>query len=90
MTTKHKKPVLIDELREELAALEHEQWAHWTDYFLFRLSILTEPAWKGEVERWQRQMQTPYAKLTDGEKRSDREWADKVLGILNIPPRTGA
>ena len=31
---------------------------------------------------WARQRKTPYSKLSDKEKNSDREWADRVLKIL--------
>ena len=79
-------------LREALAALEHEQWAHWTRYMLgalkeviglgfyeardnnIDLSVVRE-----HLARWERQIATPYAELTEAEKNSDREWADKVL-----------
>ena len=48
-------------LRERLAALEHEQWAHWTEYMLSRLKpLLPSPetldqeqlAVLRSVERW--------------------------------------
>lgn len=31
---------------------------------------------------WRRQIETAYADLTEAEKDSDREWADKVLALL--------
>jgi hypothetical protein len=34
------------------------------------------------LDRWTRQMNTPYADLSEKEKDSDREWADKVLEIF--------
>lgn len=63
-------------VRERLAALEHEQWAHWTRFLLDHLTPET-------IERWRRQCDTPYAALTEAEKDQDREWADKVLAILH-------
>lgn len=71
--------------REELAAVQHEIWAHWTKY---QFSIcqhnedgtITIPADK--VERWSRQMNTLYSELSDKEKESDRDQADKVLKVL--------
>ena len=62
-------------LRERLAALEHEQWAHWTRYLLDHLT-------PENVERWRRQIDTPYDRLSEPEKGSDREWADRVLGLI--------
>jgi hypothetical protein len=34
------------------------------------------------VERWRRQIDTPYEQLSEAEKQSDREWADRVLEII--------
>lgn len=31
------------------------------------------------IMRWRRQIDTPYGELSEKEKDSDREWADKVL-----------
>lgn len=82
---------MTDDKREALAALEHEQWAHWTRYMLKTLEPLLSPnlRWHPDVrenaeaalERWKRQINTPYADLSEKEKDSDREWADKVLEI---------
>ena len=62
-------------LREELADLEHQQWAHWTRYMLDNLT-------PENIERWKKQVDTPYKILSDREKDSDRKWADKVLEII--------
>jgi len=35
-----------------------------------------------KVDRWQRQMQAPYAELSEGEQESDRIEADKTLRII--------
>lgn len=64
-----------DQLREELAALEHGQWAHWTEYMLANMT-------PENVARWKDQCQRPYSALTEREKESDRTWADKTLEIL--------
>ena len=82
--------------REELAALEHDQWAHWTRYMLTVLGPVLglgfyEARGSGmenkpdivkareSLRRWKRQIETPYEALTEKERDSDREWADKVL-----------
>lgn len=62
-------------LRERLAALEHEQWAHWTRHLLDHLT-------PENVERWRRQIATAYEELSEPEKQSDREWADRVLRLV--------
>ncbi len=79
------KPSDGPELRERLAALSHEIWADWMKYQFskcapldFRLTI---PEWA--VTRWSRQINTPYAELSEAEKALDREQADKILGVLN-------
>jgi hypothetical protein len=76
-----------DELREKLAALSHVQWSGWMAY-LFSLSrsngdgTITIPS--ELVARWQGQMATPYAELTEREKNSDREEADRVLTLIGV------
>ena len=77
------------DLREELAALAHEQWSGWMRYMFSRTHgpygdgyavIPTE--W---VERWRRQMDTPYAELREDERESDRKEADRVLAVVMGP-----
>lgn len=63
------------DLLEKLAALEHEQWSHWTEYMLENMT-------PGNIERWKIQMNVPYHKLSNQEQVSDREWALKVLEIF--------
>jgi len=63
------------ELREALASIEHEQWQHWTAYMLDNLT-------PENIARWRRQCDTPYDALSEREKDSDREWADKVLVLV--------
>ncbi len=57
---------------EAVAAVEHDQWAHWTAYMLDNLS-------RENIIRWSLQIETPYAELTEAEKDSDREWANKAI-----------
>jgi hypothetical protein len=103
-----KERLMSDDKREALAALEHDQWAHWTRYMLEVLRPVIDaglsiprtdehllamghargrkmpPLWRAvedALKRWHRQINTPYADLTEKEKNSDREWADKVLEI---------
>lgn len=73
------------ELREALAALAHEQWSGWMGY-MFGKGIVTS---SGSlrlppelVQRWDRQMRTPYAELPEEEKESDRKEADRVLALI--------
>lgn len=73
------------ELIEQLAEKEHASWARWMDY-LFSRCPFTE---KGDaliprelVERWQRQIDTPYAHLSEQEKQSDRNEVTHILPII--------
>lgn len=79
-------------LREALAEQEHTQWAHWTKYMLDTVQQeleacespkeMYEVLKQGSGARWRRQIDTPYAELSEKEKDSDREWAVKVLQIV--------
>ena len=82
----------MENLLEDLAELEHKQWAHWTKYMLDRLEQL-EAEIDGKApydalfelaqqkQNWRRQIATPYSELTEKEKGSDRVWASKSLEI---------
>lgn len=76
--------------REPLAALSHEQWSGWMRYMF---SKCYAEDWDGKphpmtyipthlVERWLRQMNTPYADLPESEKESDRVEADKMIAVM--------
>lgn len=80
---------MTNDLREKLAALEHEQW---NETFIHIFETL-EPVidydrpWCDNdarecVNRWQRQAATPYADLTEAEKDSDRVFADRVSRLV--------
>ena len=79
-------------LRERLAALQHEIWAHWMRYMLaqgsyreIELDGRAQRVWIMPEEkrvRWERQMASPYEALPEHERESDREQADKILALL--------
>lgn len=78
--------------REKLAALAHEQWSGWMRYMFNRCArqVINNyydntkeviiPGWA--VERWTRQMNTPYEDLPEEEKESDRNEADRVIQLI--------
>ena len=75
------------DLREQLAAVAHDQWSGWMTYLFSKSTLnadgtVTMPAWA--VERWKRQAATPYADLTDTEKNSDRDETDRVLALIGV------
>lgn len=82
------KPAMSkQELVEQLADREHESWARWMQYLL----SLCKPADDGSgsltmpadcAMRWQRQIDTPYADLSEQEKESDRAEVRRILPII--------
>lgn len=74
-------------MREEIAAVQHEIWAHWMKYMFsilplhLRYGTVLIPVDK--VNRWKKQMNTPYNELSEKEKESDRSQADKILKCID-------
>ena len=73
------------EIRELVAEVSHEIWSHWMKYLFSRcedddlgIVIMHEDA-----RHWDRQRKMPYEELTEREKDSDREQADKIIKIIN-------
>lgn len=85
-------PTETELLREKLAALAHNQWSGWMKYLFEKCEdmeyrgpgvserVCVIPAWA--VERWKRQLGTPYDALPEEEKESDRKEADRVLEVV--------
>lgn len=74
------------DLREDLAMLAHHMWGGWMRFFRRRMH-LDESAGgyvldEADVLHWERLADTRYADLTEGEKASDRQQADKMLHIM--------
>jgi hypothetical protein len=73
-------------LFEQLAAIEHERWAHWQRWMHDqgrrdeRTRALVIPATL--VDRWERQIATPYADLSEAEKASNREQIDRYWLLI--------
>ena len=64
-----------NDIIEQLAAIEHERWGDWQQWVHeccdrvdggYRIPTLL-------IERWERQIATPYADLSEREKQSDRD-----------------
>jgi hypothetical protein len=87
---------MTDEQRELLAAYAHEAWSGWMKYMLNE-----KRGWHDNyggwtiaaeyVDRWTRQMNTPYADLPEYEKISDRAEANKIGKVMGlwVTPRGG-
>jgi hypothetical protein len=73
------------DLIEILADIEHERWSKWMRY-MFECGVLNQDgSWimpADKVERWMRQMNTPYAELSDREQNSDRDEVRNTLRAL--------
>ena len=63
-----------NELIEELAALEHEQWIEWT-------RSVAQDLWPERRKRWQ-EYWVPYNQLPESARDFARKWAQKVLDLL--------
>ena len=81
------------EMMETLAAIEHERWSGWMKYLFSQCDIDREtgkliiPTWA--CERWGEKIETPYAKLSEAERESDRAEVRKTLAALAATPPQG-
>lgn len=74
-----------DTFVEEGASIEHDRWARWQKY-MFSKGVVGPD---GEfhlpaefVDRWFRQIDTPYSELSESEKESDRKETRNYLPII--------
>ena len=76
---------MSDELREQLADIQHAIWAHWMGYMFGCGEFRKDDTWvmpAEKLERWWRQKEAPYSELSDKERESDRHQADKILAVV--------
>ena len=76
---------VLETLVENLAALEHERWAHWQRYVHDKGErrpdgSLVLPA--ELVRHWEKQIATGYVDLSEAEKTSDREQVRRYLPVI--------
>ena len=76
-----------DELRiiEILSDCEHESWARWQEYLHDNLIERPDGSlmiMKEQVDRWNRQIRTPYSQLTMDEQESDRKEVRRAISRL--------
>lgn len=72
-------------LREKLATIEHERWADWQKWCHEVLRENMPDYWtelNNVLERWDKQIATPYSALTEKEKDSDREQVDRYWPLI--------
>lgn len=76
---------MLEVLVEQLAAIEHERWSHWQRYMHDKAERREDGSLLVPVElvqRWEHQIDTPYADLTEEEKQSDRDQVRKYLPLI--------
>jgi len=74
-----------EELIEALADKEHDSWARWMAWLFSRCSSAADGSMTispDDAARWQRQIATPYAALSEREKQSDRNEVAHILPIV--------
>lgn len=84
-----------NELREQLAAIEHERWGDWQKYMHSQGG--QPPLWDDEaketaknglwfsreqIDRWRKQINTPYEQLSEREQASDMEQVDRYWPLV--------
>lgn len=67
-----------NETLEKLSSIEHDQWMDWATSLMKSEELSDE-----RIKRW-RKMMVPYDELPDDIKEYDREYARKVMDVLNI------
>ena len=78
---------ILGELLEKCADIEHERWSKWQKWVHsigtknYDGSITLK---KDDVFRWERQMNTPYEKLSEKEKESDRHQVQVYLPLVRL------
>ena len=66
--------VNLDELTEVIAALEHDQWMHWSQAVASDVPAAIRKKW---APSW-----GAYSELSNEMKEADRVWARKVVELL--------
>jgi hypothetical protein len=75
----------MSDLLERLANTQHTIWAHWMRYQFSKSQRLPDGSLVIPAElvaRWEKQMNTLYADLSEAEKQSDRHQAAKLLPLI--------
>lgn len=67
------------ELLHALADVEHARWSRWEAH---RAKQMASPDAAQHEERWRKQRETPYAKLSDKEQASDQREARNSLTVI--------
>ena len=79
----------MEDLRQQLAAIEHQRWSDWQRYMHDKMRLIPASGgdmrlWKLDYDRWEKQITTPYAELSEGEKVSDMEQVDRYWPLIQL------
>jgi len=77
--------VVLEQMIENLAAIEHERWAHWQKYMHGKCKVRNDGSLLIPVDlvrHWERQISTPYTALPEAEKESDRDQVRRYLSVI--------
>ena len=80
----------MNELKKKLAAIEHERWADWQRHVHHQCAkVVVKNIDTGSrviperlVTKWDRQISTPYAALSEAEKQKDRDQVDRYWPLI--------
>jgi hypothetical protein len=70
-----------DDLKEQLAAIEHERWADWQRW-VHDVYYKKGRPFEVAIKRWEVQIKTPYAQLSEAEKQSDRDQVERYWPLI--------
>lgn len=73
-----------NEVREQLSEYAHNTWSGWMEYMFSKCELVNGGILipSSFYDRWSRQKNTKYSDLSEEEKKSDRDEADKIIEIL--------
>lgn len=74
--------ISLQELKEKLAAIEHERWADWQKWCNKILRANIKHDIEPTLAHWEKQIATPYSKLTREEQLSDIEQVNRYWPLL--------
>ncbi len=77
----------LDELRQQLASIEHERWSDWQRYMHDKMRLIPDSGgdmrvWESDYKHWERQIVTPYAELSPAEQKSDMEQVERYWPLI--------
>ena len=76
----------MEDLKQQLAAIEHERWADWQKWChkIIRQTIASNGSIEEILSRWDKQINTPYAALSATEQASDMEQVDRYWPLIQL------